>query len=139
MNFNLFISNINYSQFVSYLEFRLYTRQLLLHNISYRDMDVLSQSLTPEYVARLQLNLRPFEAMVLILKQATSILFMYTATIVTLCSIIQQTQWIIVQLQNNNEQLTMVILSGIDLYNATKTGVGGGNSATTVNSLIPVY
>jgi hypothetical protein len=131
MNFNLYISNINYSQFVSYLEFRLYTRQLMfgIGNISYRDMDVLSQSLKPEYVARLQLKLRPFEAMILIAKQATSILFMYAATIVTCISIIQQSNWILLQLQNK-EQLAMVILSGIDYYN---------NSASTSSNLGESY
>ncbi|KAI7894100.1 uncharacterized protein EV154DRAFT_600230 [Mucor mucedo] len=95
MNFNLYISNVNYTNFTSYLEFRLHTRQLLLcGNVSYRDMDVLSQALNPEYVARLGLNLRPFQAMLLILKQALSILVMYAATLATLVSagfyIIQQ-------------------------------------------------
>ncbi|KAI9340984.1 hypothetical protein BD770DRAFT_431291 [Pilaira anomala] len=87
MNFKLYISNINYSQFVSYLEFRLHTRQILLGNVlSYRDIDVLSQSLNPEYVARLQLNLRPFEAMLLLIKHALKICVMYTAALATLIS-----------------------------------------------------
>lgn len=87
MNFKLYISNLDYTNFTSYLEFRLHTRQLLLcgHG-SYRDMDVLSQTLNPEYVARLGLNLRPFQAMLLILKQAISILVMYAATLATLTS-----------------------------------------------------
>ncbi|GAA5806815.1 hypothetical protein MFLAVUS_000163 [Mucor flavus] len=86
MNFKLYISNINYSNFVSYLEFRLHTRQLLCGNVSYRDIDVLSQTLNPEYLARLQLNLRPFEAMLLLLKHAISITVMYAATLATLVS-----------------------------------------------------
>lgn len=77
---------MNYSNFVSYLEFRLHTRQLLCGNVSYRDIDVLSQTLNPEYLARLQLNLRPFEAMLLLLKHAISITIMYAATLATLVS-----------------------------------------------------
>lgn len=77
---------MNYCNFVSYLEFRLHTRQLLCGNVSYRDIDVLSQTLNPEYVARLGLNLRPFQAMILIAKQAVSILVMYAATLATLVS-----------------------------------------------------
>lgn len=49
-------------------------------------MDVLSQSLNPEYVARLQLNLRPFEAMLLLIKHALKICVMYTAALATLIS-----------------------------------------------------
>lgn len=82
MKFNLYISPCNYSNFVSYLEFKLHSRQLLLcGNISYRDIDVLSQSLKPEYIKRLKLNLRPFEAMILLLKQAASILAIYSVTL----------------------------------------------------------
>ena len=117
MNFNLYISNFNYRNFVSYLEFRLHTRQLFLFaNISYRDIDVLSQSLNPEYVKRLQLNTRPFEAMILIAKQATSILFMYIMTVATLATLytLQRSEWIVF-LQIDKEQVAMIVMSGIDM------------------------
>ncbi|KAI8332011.1 hypothetical protein BD560DRAFT_415484 [Blakeslea trispora] len=88
IGFNLYISELNYSNFVSYLEFRLHSRQLLGNALllSYRDIDVLSQSLNPIYVKRLKLNLRPFEAMLLLLKQAMSILVVYTAALAILVS-----------------------------------------------------
>ncbi|KAI8075473.1 uncharacterized protein B0P05DRAFT_547638 [Gilbertella persicaria] len=88
MNFELYISELNYSHFVSYLEFQLHSRQVLGNTLllSYRDIDVLSQALNPVYVKRLQLNLRPFDAMLLILKQAISILVMYAAIIAALIS-----------------------------------------------------
>jgi hypothetical protein len=137
MNFKLYISNLNYSNFVSYLEFRLHTRQLICGNdVSYRDIDVLSQSLNPEYVKRLQLNLRPFEAMLLIVKQAISILVVYAATLATLVSagiiIVNKSDWIIGQIQQPQmkEQLAMVILSGLDLFNK------GGAIFTTHHKII---
>ncbi|OBZ91335.1 Cyclin-U4-1 [Choanephora cucurbitarum] len=88
IGFNLYISELNYSNFVSYLEFRLHSRQLLGNTLllSYRDIDVLSQSLNPIYVKRLKLSLRPFEAMLLLLKQAMSILVVYTAALAALAS-----------------------------------------------------
>jgi hypothetical protein len=76
-------------------------------------MDVLSQSLTPAYVERLQLNIRPFEAMVLLAKQATSILVMYAATLVTLASAGYVLSQYAVTLQK--DEIAMMILSGLDL------------------------
>lgn len=117
MNFKLYISNINYCNFVSYLEFRIYTRQLLCGNVSYRDIDVLSQALNPEYVARLGLNLRPFQAMILLAKQAVSILVMYAATLATLVSagfyIVHQSDWTLLQMQDNEQQSALMALSDI--------------------------
>jgi hypothetical protein len=108
MKFNLYISPCNYSNFVSYLEFKLHTRQLICGNISYRDIDVLSQSLNPEYVKRLQLNMRPFQAMILLLKQATSILALYTMTIATVY-LMNRTAIV------DKEQLVVMIMGGLDI------------------------
>lgn len=140
INFNLYISPISYSNFVSYLEFQLHTRQLLVccGIFSYRDIDVLSQSLNPEYVKRLGLNLRPFEAMILLAKQATSIFVMYAATLATLVS---AGYWIVLQL--NKEEIAMIILSGIDIIkydyirnNTIITHRINNSSDTTTTTLI---
>lgn len=134
INFDLYISPQSYSNFVSYLEFQLHTRQLLVCGIfSYRDIDVLSQSLNPEYVKRLGLNLRPFEAMILLAKQATSIFVVYAATLATLVS---AGYWILLQL--NREEIAMIVLSGMDIikydYNKLKIDTKRIRNNTTLSS-----
>ncbi|KAI8644594.1 hypothetical protein BD408DRAFT_441589 [Parasitella parasitica] len=125
MDFNLYISEINYSNFVSYLEFRLHSRQLLGDALllSYRDIDVLSQALNPVYVKRLQLNLRPFEAMILLAKQAVSVFVVYTATIMTLVSAGYVLSYHVemMSLMGDKDKIAMMIMSGIDMFN-TQSG-----------------
>jgi hypothetical protein len=132
LDFKLYISPTDYHNFVSYLEFRLHARQLLgdVLLLSYRDMDVLSQSLTPAYVERLQLKIRPFEAMVLLAKQATSILVVYAATLVALASAGYVLSQYTVTLQK--DEIAMMILSGLDLMNQQQK-ISVGN-----HQLIPI-
>lgn len=126
MNYKLFVSELNYSNFVSYLEFRLHARQLFGDALvlSYRDIDVLSQSLNPIYVERLQLNTRPFEAMLLLAKQATSIFFVYAATVVTLVSagyiLSHHVHYdLMLTILKEKEDIAMMIMTGIDLFKDT--------------------
>ncbi|CEP07260.1 hypothetical protein [Parasitella parasitica] len=122
MNFNLYISELSYSNFVSYLEFRLHSRQLLgdVLLLSYRDIDVLSQALNPVYVKRLQLNLRPFEAMILLAKQAVSVFVVYTATLITLVSAgyVLSCHVDMMSLMHDKDKIAMMIMRGIDHFNA---------------------
>ncbi|KAI9469847.1 MAG: hypothetical protein EXX96DRAFT_382827 [Benjaminiella poitrasii] len=122
MNYTLYISELEYSQFVSYLEFRLHSRQLLVNVdfplLSYRDMDVLSQTLDPFYVRRLKLNLRPFEAMILLAKQAVSIFVVYMATALAVLTSAGYHHRYIVDLfktflLNEKENIAVMVISGI--------------------------
>ncbi|KAI8992274.1 hypothetical protein BDB01DRAFT_777817 [Pilobolus umbonatus] len=123
MDFKLHVTETEYSNFCSYLEFRVHLRQVVGNRftLSYRDIDVLSQSLCPVYCERLKITLRPFEAMLLFAKTATSLLMVYTAVIATLIStgyvIIQHAEWIHVHLipHIERERLVMLLLSGIDM------------------------
>lgn len=126
INYQLFVSELDYRQFVSYLEFKLHARQLFGDALvlSYRDIDVLSQALNPIYVERLQLNLRPFEAMLLLAKQATSIFFVYAATVVTLVSagyiLSHHVHYdVMMTLLKEKEDIAMMVMTGIDLFKAT--------------------
>ncbi|KAI8982354.1 hypothetical protein BDF20DRAFT_912527 [Mycotypha africana] len=125
LDYKLYIPEVSYSNFVSYLEFRLHSRQLLGDNVlllSYRNIDVLSQSLNPIYVKRLQLNLRPFEAMILLVKQSIYILAMYATALATIAS----TGYILLHsniqeffnmlLKGREDDIAMVVLTGIEFY-----------------------
>ncbi|KAL7313871.1 hypothetical protein PS15m_007555 [Mucor circinelloides] len=138
MNFNLYISEINYSNFVSYLEFRLHSRQLLgdVLLLSYRDIDVLSQALNPVYVKRLQLNLRPFEAMILLAKQAISICVVYTATLMTLVSAgyVLSHHVDVMHLIKDKDEIAMMIMSGIDFFNAHSGSIMAQSDTNSISS-----
>lgn len=138
MNFNLYISEINYSNFVSYLEFRLHSRQLLgdVLLLSYRDIDVLSQALNPVYVKRLQLNLRPFEAMILLAKQAISICVVYTATLMTLVSAgyVLSHHVDVMHLIRDKDEIAMMIMSGIDFFNAHSGSIMAQSDTNSISS-----
>ncbi|ORZ00513.1 hypothetical protein BCR43DRAFT_485350 [Syncephalastrum racemosum] len=81
LNFRLYIHESEYHHFTDYLAFRLHLRQIHGSLLSYRSMNVLSQSLIPIYADRLHLTLRPIEAMFLLTKTLTSICLAYVTVV----------------------------------------------------------
>ncbi|KAI7907201.1 uncharacterized protein BX663DRAFT_495169 [Cokeromyces recurvatus] len=135
IHYKLYISELDYSQFVSYLEFRLHSRQLLVSGgslLSYRDIDVLSQTLDPAYVRRLKLNLRPFEAMVLLAKHVVSIFIAYmTTTLAVLMTRPYFIDFLKTFLVNEKDNIAMIVVNGIDLFKEESISIGYYEAATS--------
>ncbi|KAI8329211.1 hypothetical protein BC941DRAFT_457373 [Chlamydoabsidia padenii] len=128
MDYSLFVSEEDYYNFCNYLEFRLHLRQCLIAtqgssvmSLSYHSINVLSQHLNPIYVKRLGLSLRPFDAMILLAKTATSICIMYAATIAAALSTAyvcyQYSTWVVTVLLETKlqEHAVMMVVDMLDI------------------------
>jgi hypothetical protein len=89
-------------------------------SLSYRDVDVLSKWINPVYLKRLNITLRPFEAMLLLAKVVASICVVYVATVATIVYagyvISHNMEYLITFVDKN--RMAMMVMSGVDMMSA---------------------
>ncbi|KAK9768897.1 hypothetical protein K7432_000126 [Basidiobolus ranarum] len=89
LNYKLYITEEMYEAFLSYIEVALSLNQIAGRDtLTYKDLSLLSQSLLPEYVTRLDLSLRPLDAIVLMSKMLSIVCLCYVAVVGILVGVI---------------------------------------------------
>ncbi|KAK9766392.1 hypothetical protein K7432_004559 [Basidiobolus ranarum] len=104
LNYNLYVTEEMYEAFLSYIEVSLSLSQIYGRNVlSYKDVSILSQSLLPKYINRLNLSLRPVDAMMLMSKVLGAICLCYVAAVAALASMAATCQYasVMIQIQHN--------------------------------------
>ncbi|ORX92409.1 hypothetical protein K493DRAFT_316602 [Basidiobolus meristosporus CBS 931.73] len=90
LNYNLYVTEEMYEAFLSYIEVSLSLNQIYRRDVlSYKDVSILSQSLLPEYINRLNLSLRPLDAMILLGKMLSAICLFYVAAVASMAATCQ--------------------------------------------------
>ncbi|KAJ3035697.1 hypothetical protein HDV00_003458 [Rhizophlyctis rosea] len=88
-NYNLFFSNTDYLQFLSYLDVMLCLRQMYRwSSLSYADLLRLSFKLDPKYLHTLNRTLRPYKAIILLLKTLMKTFAQYIAAVAVASAVI---------------------------------------------------
>ncbi|KAI8891454.1 hypothetical protein K501DRAFT_328019 [Backusella circina FSU 941] len=120
INFEIYISKSNYDEFFNYLMFSNNQRQLNYISLSYQDVDVLSKWISPIYLKRLNITLRPLDAMILLAKVAASMCFVYAAAVATIVYagyvISHNMEYFIAFIDRN--RMAMMVMSGVDMMAA---------------------